>query len=322
MAVEVATFTAGQRPMMVSHRGVTHVLAPLDREMCFANGEAWESGIRPPQTAPTMAEGAAGNVSGEWRFCVRLYRRRNQVYSIPSPLAKSGSDRSLDVTLKKITVTFGETTLDEYDEWHVLAHQANIGYWATVGKVPFGTTEFSFDVDLDEYLKYPLALADDRGFFDDHIPPSCNFGIVWQGRLWRCGQEDVTLDATSKGTILLSNERIEPDPFVEADDQVRGVATLLAADASSGWNGSEAYKQLEFDTRDDVYSVDLPVSGTRLRLHEAVTDNRTSLAALNNGSGVYYLDNGDGTITWYLDTNLEEILEIGGVSECIFSFTT
>jgi len=156
-------------------------------------------GIVAPSSAPTLAEGAAGSLTGTFKYVVTYMRSGNfQVESNPSP-----ESSPITVTAKKINLSAIPVSTDpKVDKKRLYRTTAGGAVFFWVADIANATTTYEDNItELGDEVSY-----------DRYPPPVAIFAEVWDDRVWFVPKSDRNqLHFTNKG----SAEEMDSDNIIQ-----------------------------------------------------------------------------------------------------------
>lgn len=172
-----------------SNDGTIYLVNGIDRPQAW-NGIAAATrnmGISSPSSAPTLALGAAGNLTGDYYYYTAFLNSVTGEYSGLSPLSAV-----ITAAAKKVTVTRVSTTTDtQVDKWVIFRNTAGeTTTFYKVTEVAYGTT--TYDDNTSDVALGAAEVAEDHTEPDDSKPFIENFN----GRMFLYGSR-----IESTGTI-------------------------------------------------------------------------------------------------------------------------
>lgn len=109
---DLKTVTSGKKFSFVTHLGFCYAVNGVDPNIKFYNTTAYGVGIAPPASAPTVADGGAGALTGKYKY-VYCYERSTPRLFIGNP---SSASAEISVTSKKIKVSVVHSTDPQVDK--------------------------------------------------------------------------------------------------------------------------------------------------------------------------------------------------------------
>jgi len=138
-----------------------------------ASPAAYQLGIDKPSSAPSVAVGAAGNLTGDFKYLITYYKSGNFPYeSNPSVESDVVSPSSQKVDLTNIPVS-SDPQVDKKRIYRTKANGA-IFYW--LADIANATTSYEDNIADD-------SLGDEVSY-DRYKPPKAEDVEVWDGRVW------------------------------------------------------------------------------------------------------------------------------------------
>lgn len=156
------------------------IVSGADGNLYIEGDEVYSLGTEAPETAPTAATGAAGNLTGAYQYVVTFYRSGNYpTESNPSPESNTVSPASEQVDLTGIPISY-DPKINARRIYRTKAAGA-IFYW--LDDILDNTTT----IYTDDYTDDELG---DEVSYDRLPPPGGKYFEVWDNRLWIAGNDE------------------------------------------------------------------------------------------------------------------------------------
>jgi len=164
------------------------IVVGFDKNLMVEPTTVYGLGIEAPISAPTLAEGVAGNLTGTFKYVVTYMRSGNfMVESNPSP-----ESSPITVSAKKIDLSVIPVSSDpKVDKKRIYRTTPGGAIFFWIDDIPNAQTTYT-----DDIASYGAQLSYDR-----LPPPVAVFAEVWDDRLWLVPKDYRNqLHFTNKGT--------------------------------------------------------------------------------------------------------------------------
>jgi len=153
-----------------------------------ASPAAYQLGVDKPTSAPSVAVGAAGNLTGDYKYLVTYYKSGNFPYqSNPSVESDVVSPSSQKVDLTSIPVS-SDPQVDKKRLYRTRANGA-IFYW--LADIDNATTSYEDNIADD-------SLGDEVSY-ERYVPPAADDVEVWDKRVWFLVSSEARIYYTNAG---------------------------------------------------------------------------------------------------------------------------
>jgi len=165
------------------------IVVGFDKNLTIEPDASYELGLDPPETTPTVAVGAAGDLTGTYKYLVTFYRSGNY------PVESNPSDASAEVSpaTQKVDLTNIPTSADPKVNcrriYRTFAGGA-VFYWL-VDIEDNVTTTYEDNIHDD-------SLGDEVSY-DRYKPPLGDAIEVWDNRIWILNCEENSVSFTNTG---------------------------------------------------------------------------------------------------------------------------
>lgn len=178
----------------------------------FDGDNFYLSGIASTSFTPSVAQGAAGNLTGTYRYLVVPVNSKHfnplgkVVAGFPSALSNEITVSAHKVTVGNIPATHADSQVDKWYVYRNLSGEYDAGTerevqaFYLIGEVALGGTTFTDDVIDDAVTSTDLVR------FNQQVPPTFKYGELYGERLFGCG-----FDPISTGTATVNADTTKID---------------------------------------------------------------------------------------------------------------
>jgi len=165
-----------KRMSFITYKNNCYCSNGTDDNIKIVNKTPYSVGIEPPATAPTLAEDAAGAITGKYAY-VYIYKSSSfNLYSNPSPISNT-----IEVSDKKIKVSYAASTDPQVDKIEIYRTFA-----LATGEEP---VDFFFVTEVSNATNYYVdnALDSDLGImadWDNFVPPAAKYLTIYKDRVF------------------------------------------------------------------------------------------------------------------------------------------